>query len=65
MGLTQGTQDGVSFYFQKELERQSDLSQQLEQVVVGATGTAAVAVMTSPWIYALRLCLETHMVVRT
>ena len=41
MGLTQGTQNGVSFHFQTGLERQSGLSQQLEPVVVGTTAAAA------------------------
>ena len=36
MGLTQGTQNGISFYFQMGLERRSDFSQQVEVVVVGA-----------------------------
>ena len=46
MGLTQGTQDGVSSYFRKGLERQSDLSQQLRQVVVVVVvGAAAAAVV--------------------
>jgi hypothetical protein len=48
MGLTHGTQGGVSFYFRTGLERQSDLSQQLRQVVVVVVvGAAAVVVMAS------------------
>ena len=45
MGLTQGTQDGVSSYFRTGLERQSDLSQQSRQVVVVVVVGAAAAVV--------------------
>ena len=45
MGLTQGTQNEVSSYFQTGLERRSDFSQQLGQVVVVVVGVGVVVVV--------------------